>query len=216
MKKVGKHFCIPAGWFAAFALWTIAVRFADVRPVGPMGSSVGLSCINLFVHNATGIHLTLYIITDWLSLIPLCVCMGFGLLGLTQWIRRKSLLKVDRSLLVLGGFYIVTMMAYLFFEYFIINYRPVLINGVLEASYPSSTTVFVLCVMSTALMQMNNRIRNHKLRHCAAAIIITFIALMVISRLVSGVHWISDIIGGMLLSAGLVTLYASVSHSVRK
>ncbi|MBQ7785816.1 MAG: phosphatase PAP2 family protein [Clostridia bacterium] len=212
MKKVEKRFPIAAGWLTAFVLWTTIVCFVDVRPIGPEGSSVGLAGINQLVHSLTGVHFILYTLTDWLSLIPIGVCLCFGILGLVQWIKRKSILRVDRSILSLGGFYIATMTVYLFFENFVINYRPVLINGFLEASYPSSTTVLVICVMSTALTQLNHRIRNHTLRRCTAFLIIAFTTFMILSRLFSGVHWISDIIGGLLLSACLVTLYASFAY----
>ena len=97
--------------------------------------------------------------------------------------------------------------AYIFFEINVFNYRPVLINGYLEASYPSSTTMLVMCVMPTALMQLNNRIKNQILRWCVASVITAFTMFMVLGRLISGVHWLSDIIGGALLSAGLVLLY---------
>ena len=136
---------------AAFVLWTGAICFVDVRMIGPQGSSVGFAGINGFVHTLTGVHVGLYNITDWLGLVPIFVCLGFAILGLAQWIKRKSIRKVDRSILILGGFYIVTLAAYLFFESYVINYRPVLIGGYLEASYPSSTTLLVLCVMPTAL-----------------------------------------------------------------
>ena len=138
------------------------------------------------------------------------MCMGFGILGLTQWIRRKSIRKVDYDILVLGGFYIVTIAAYLFFESVAINYRPVLINGYLEASYPSSTTLLVMCVMPTAIMQLGSRIKNKVLRNGIAVTIIAFITFMVIGRVLSGVHWITDVVGGMLLSAGLVMLYRAI------
>ena len=132
------------------------------------------------------------------------------ILGLVQWIKRKSICKVDYDILALGGFYIVTIAAYLFFENVVINYRPVLINGYLEASYPSSTTLLVMCVMPTAVMQFNSRIKNKVLRNIASVTIIAFIAFMVIGRLISGVHWFTDIVGGALLSAGLVMMYYSV------
>jgi undecaprenyl-diphosphatase len=132
---------------------------------------------------------------------------GFGLTGLIQWIKRKSFLKVDYDILVLCGFYAVVLAFYAFFEVVVVNYRPVLIEGVLEASYPSSTTVLVLCVMLTALMQLWNRIGNKTAKIVIAIAILAFTAFMVIGRLVSGVHWVTDIIGGALLSASLVTLY---------
>lgn len=152
----------------------------------------------------------IYTITDWLGLVPFCFVFGFGILGLVQMIKRKSLLKVDYSVLVLGVFYVIVMAAYVFFEIFVINYRPVLIEGYLEASYPSSTTMLVMCVMPTAIMQFHDRIGHELLRKGISYIMIAFTVFMVIGRLLSGVHWLTDIVGGALLSAGLVMLYYSV------
>lgn len=203
MKKI----CIPLSIIASFILWTILVIVVDVRAIGPNGSSVGFATINSFFHDLTGVNMTLYTITDWLGLVPIAFCFGFGIFGLVQWIKRKDILKVDYSILALGLFYIVTMVAYILFEYVVINYRPVLISGYLEASYPSSTTLLVLCVMPTAIMQFNSRIKNRISRRLGAFLITAFIVFMVVGRLISGVHWLSDIIGGALLSAALVTTY---------
>lgn len=191
----------------AFMLWTALVQFVDIRAIGPRGSAVGFATINLFVHNLMGVNMTLYTVTDWLGLIPLVFVMGFALLGLTQWIKRRHILKVDYSILVLGGFYVVVFAVYIFFEIFVVNYRPVLINGYLEASYPSSTTMLVMCVMPTAIMQLNARIKNNILKKCVSFVIVAFTLFMVIGRLVSGMHWFTDIVGGALLSAGLVLMY---------
>ena len=198
-------------FLAAFLLWTIAVAVVDVQPIGPDGSSVGMAGLNGLFHGLTGVHLGLYILTDWLSLIPFLFVLGFGILGLVQWMRRKSLRKVDRSILALGGYYLLTGAVYGFFEKCVINYRPVLIEGVLEASYPSSTTVLVICVMVTAMMQLQMRIRNPRLRKWISVSVAVFTVFMVVGRLLSGVHWLSDIIGGILLSGGLVMLYAALA-----
>jgi len=210
MKRIRKSFISSMCLLVAFVLWTVAICFVDVREIGPQGSSVGFSGINGFVHTLTGVHFSLYNITDWLGLVPIFMCMGFGILGLVQWIKRKSICKVDYDILVLGGFYVVTIVAYSLFEIVVINYRPVLIEGILEASYPSSTTMLVMCVMPTAVMQFNSRIKSKALRNIVAATIIAFIAFMVIGRLVSGVHWFTDIVGGVLLSAGLVMMYHAI------
>ena len=210
MKRIRKNFIASMCLLAAFVMWTLAICFVDVRAIGPKGSCVGFAVINDFVHTLMGVHLSLYNITDWLGLIPIFVCMGFGILGLVQWIKRKSICKVDYDILVLGGFYTVTIAVYLFFESVVINYRPVLINGFLEASYPSSTTMLVMCVMPTAIMQLESRIKNKVLCNIIVVTIIVFTAFMVIGRLISGVHWFTDIVGGALLSAGLVTMYRAV------
>lgn len=206
-----KRFRIPLSLLVAFILWTVAVRSIDVQPIGPQGSSVGFATWNRFVHDLTGVHMPLYTVTDWLGLVPFVFVLGFAVLGLAQWIKRKSILKVDGSILALGGFYVAVMAAYVFFEIFVVNYRPVLIEGVLEASYPSSTTMLVLCVMPTAVMQLRRRIRHRTFRRVVSFTLIAFTAFMVIGRLISGVHWFTDIVGGALLSASLVTLY----HTVR-
>ena len=205
-----KNFYIGLGLLVLFIIWTVALQFVDVQAIGPQGSSVGFATLNKTVHNITGVHMLLYTITDWLGLVPICFIMGFGILGLCEWIKRRNLFKVDYSILTLGGFYIIVMAVYIFFEMFVVNYRPILINGILEASYPSSTTMLVMCVMPTAIMQFNSRIKSNIVKKCVNILIIAFIAFMVIGRLVSGVHWFSDIIGGALLSAGLVLLYHAI------
>lgn len=209
-KQKNKSIYTAIGFLAAFLLWTMAVRRIDVQPIGPGGSSVGFAALNESIHRLTGVHMTLYTLTDWLGLVPLGFVVGFAVLGLMQWIDRKKFLRVDFSLLMLGAFYLTVLAAYAFFETVVVNYRPVLIAGVLEASYPSSTTMLVMCVMPTAIMQLNARIRNGMRRRCAVALIAAFTVFMVMGRLISGVHWFSDIVGGGLLSAGLVKLYAAV------
>lgn len=67
-----------------------------------------------------------------------------------------------------------------------------------------------MCVMSTAIVQFNARIKNNVLKRCVTYAITAFIAFMVIGRLISGVHWFTDIIGGALLSAGLVLMYRAI------
>ena len=208
MKK--RNIGIALGLLGAFVLWTIAIGLIDVQAVGPQGSTVGFATLNSMFHRLTGVHMQLYTITDWLGLVAVAFGFGFTLLGLAQWIKRKHILKVDRSILILGAFYIVTLAVYLFFESYVINYRPVLIAGYLEASYPSSTTLLVLCVMPTAVMQLRGRIKNRALRKTVTFAITAFTLFMVAGRIVSGVHWLTDIIGGILLSAGLVMIYGSL------
>ena len=209
-KKSRRLFFVGASLLAAFVLWTVLIRFVDVQAIGPQESSVGFAMLNGYVHSLTGENMSLYVITDWLGLVPIGVAFGFAVLGLVQLIKRKSLFKVDRSILVLGGFYIVVMAVYVLFEMVVINYRPILIDGYLEASYPSSTTMLVMCVMPTAMMQLRTRIKNKVFSRCVMVAIATFVAFMVIGRLVSGVHWITDIIGGALFSAGVVMIYKAI------
>ena len=216
--KHQKSFALAGVMLALFAVWTLLVRLIDVQPIGPCASSVGFVRFNGFVHELTGTNMTLYTLTDWLGLVPFAVAAGFGILGLVQWIKRKKFLAVDGSILALGGFYVAVIAFYVFFEYAVVNYRPVLINGILEVSYPSSTTMLVMSVMPTAMMQLHHRIHCTWLRRGVALVTVAFIAFMVIGRLLSGVHWVTDILGGAMLSTALVMAYVgavqrlSLSH----
>ena len=208
-----KLYITAAAFLLIFVAWTVVVSLVDVRAIGPQNSMIGLASLNIAFHRLTGVHMWLYSVTDWLGLVPFVFVVGFAILGLVQWIRRKKLRYVDFSIMILGGFYIITMAVYVLFEYLVINYRPVLINSVLEASYPSSTTMLVMCVMPTSMMQLYERIKRNVFKWGVMLAIVAFIGFMVTGRLLSGVHWVSDIIGGGLLSAGLVTLYAAVCKS---
>lgn len=205
-----------AGLLAAFTLWTLLVGRVDVQNIGPCGSQVGFATVNGWFHELTGVHWTLYTITDWLGLVPVFVCMGFGLLGLWQWIRRRSIARVDVDILLLGAYYIAVIFGYLLFEMIPINYRPVLIGGVLEASYPSSTTLLVLSVMPTLEFQMSRRARRPFIRQFCAVFATAFSGFMVLGRLFAGVHWVTDIVGAILLSRGLYQTYLFIVDVVQK
>lgn len=195
------------GLLCGFLLWTVLIQHVDVQPAGPGGTAIGFAAFNVWFHRLTGVHMAICTVTDWLGLVPIAVCLGFGCLGLVQLIRRRSLCKVDADILLLGIYYILVIFCYLFFEMVPINYRPILINGALEASYPSSTTLLVLSVMPTLKLQARWRIASPTVRRGVSAFVFLFSAFMVIGRLVSGVHWATDIVGSVLLSAGLFALY---------
>ena len=149
----------------------------------------------------------IYTITDWLDLVAIIICMCFGVLGFAQLVKHRSLLKVDTDILLLGAYYVLVILCYLLFEMVPINYRPILINGNLEASYPSSTTLLVLSVMPTLKYQTDRRIANPVIRKAITVFVIVFAAFMVIGRLISGVHWVTDIAGSVFLSSGLFMIY---------
>ena len=192
---------------AAFVVWTLLIKNIDVKAVGPGKSCVGFAVVNVWFHNLTGVHWNLYTITDGLGLVPLFVCIAFGILGLVQFIKRRNLFNVDTDILMLGIYYIVVILAYLIFEMVPINYRTVLIDGHLEASYPSSTTLLILSVMPTLKYQIDRRVKSARVQKANTVFVIVFSVFMVIGRLISGVHWLTDIIAALFLSIGLFLIY---------
>ena len=207
MKENGKRFFGGIGLSAAFVLWTVLIRHVDVRSAGPQETEIGFAAFNVWFHQRTGVHMLIYTVTDWLGLVPVFICMCFGLLGLAQLVKRRSLRRVDPDILLLGVYYALVILGYLLFETIPINYRPILIEGRLEASYPSSTTLLVLSVMPTLKYQVDRRTANPLFKKAVTVFSVAFSAFMVIGRLISGVHWATDIIGSALLSSGMFGIY---------
>ena len=209
-KNRKKQFISGIVFMAAFVIWTWLIQKVDVQPVGQKGTVVGFAVFNCWFHKLTGVHMGLYTITDWLGLVPVFVCIAFGGIGLGQLIKRKCLFRVDLDLIYLGIYYVLVTFGYLFFEICPINYRPVLIDGILEASYPSSTTLLVLSVMPTLMLQTNCRIKNRYVKRIIYIFTVVFSAFMVIGRLIAGVHWFTDIVGAVFLSTGLFYFYKAI------
>lgn len=207
MRKTKRIVSVGILLLAAFAVWTFLIQTVDVQQIGPRQSAVGFATVNGWFHRLTNVHWMLYTLTDWLGLVPIVVCLLFAYVGLAQLVQRRSLLKVDLDILLLGVYYVLVIFAYLLFEMVPLNYRPVLIEGILEASYPSSTTLLVLSVMPTLHFQAERRLKNSALRRCIRVLTVLFSAFMVVGRLLSGVHWLTDIVGAILLSGGLFLLY---------
>ena len=195
---------------AMFVVWTVLIRVVDVHALGVNGTNIGFATWNCWFHKVTGVHMTLYVITDWLGLVPVFICMIFGGMGLVQLVQRKSLFKVDRDIIILGIYYIIVIGCYLIFEMIPINYRPILIQGMMEVSYPSSTTLLVLAVMPTLAEQVKRRMKNDDLKKMINIFSLVFSIFMVVGRMISGVHWFTDIIGGIILSIGLFCFYKAV------
>ena len=211
MKKLNKSLIVGISLFVAFAVFTVLVKVVDVAAVGPLGSKVGFSKINDSIFDSIGTSDTWYNISEIFGILALIVAGVFVIVGLVQLIRRKSLKLVDNHILALGVFYVVVALAYLVFEILVINKRPVLVDGELEASFPSSHTVLAICILSSAIIEIHKFFKEHKKLVVTLDVInVLVMTLIVIGRLLSGMHWFTDIIGGILLSLALVFIYHGV------
>ena len=210
MNKKKRNFFISTILILLAVVFTILVKVVDVKQVGVNGTSIGFATVNQFVFESIGVNMIWYHITDWLGLVPIFMAMAYALIGFIQLIKRKSLFKVDKEIIILGLFYIIVISIYIFFEKVIVNYRPILMNGFLEASYPSSHTLMTICLCGSSII-VNKKMFNNKITKLMNMLSLIIIFITVIGRLISGVHWFTDIIGGILIAiALLMTLYSLV------
>ena len=216
-----KGFTLACVFAGLFALLLALVRMIDVEAIGPEGTEIGLSHLNAAVRDALGFHPLWYQITQALGMLAIGVAAAFALVGLVQLVRRGSFWRVDREIGALGFLYALVAALYVLFEVVTVNFRPVIMPGEehVEASFPSSHTMLVCVVMGSAILlarrYLGGRGDGGK-RAAAETLCVLVIALTVFGRLYAGVHWFTDILAGVLLSASLLSLYAGFIGKPRR
>lgn len=208
-----KNFIPSIAYALAFILFTVIVKIVDVQAIGPLSSEIGFAKLNKAVNSFFSEHQFLggqnfwYTLTNVFGIVAILTAAVFACMGLLQLIKRRSLLKVDREILALGIAYALTIVLYVLFEKIAVNYRPILEDGELAASYPSTHTMIVLCILGTARLAFRRYIENRRLLFTIEIICWGVMALTVLGRLACGVHWLTDIIGGVIISAAIVSFY---------
>jgi undecaprenyl-diphosphatase len=206
MKKLNwKNITILLGIISV--IYIIMLKTIDVRPIGPYHTKVGFAAINNFVHIHLPKNIIWYNITKYLGYLTFILVIYYAIIGLKQLLKGKSLKKVDKKILLLGAFYILVGIVYVIFEKIVINYRPVLMDGELEASFPSSHTMLALCVCGSSLLISKYYLKNKQYNKILNIITWIIMIILVVGRLISGVHWFTDIIGGILISMFLLSLF---------
>ena len=213
MKK--KNIIISIILTVVSVIYTFLVKNVDVKSIGPDNSKVGFATLNDSFRNFIGSNLTIYKITEVLGILILLIVLMYGLLGIYQLIKRKSILKVDKEIIILGIFYVLMLTVYVLFEKVEINYRPILIDGKLEASYPSSHTILALCIGISSFLISKKYIRKEYVTYFNVGTL-ALMTLIFLGRTISGVHWISDIIGGIIISATLIMYFYTAITYLKK
>ena len=207
MEKRRKEILLCGGLFAVAIIYTLLVKYIDVQEIGPNDSLVGFATINNFMFNLTGVNMLWSDITDWWGFVPLFIAFIYAMIGFIQMIKRRNILKVDKEILGLAVYYIIVIGLYIFFETCIINYRPTLMDGILEASYPSSHTLLSVCIRGSSLIINKYLFKNRNFFKAENIISILSILVIVIGRFISGVHWFTDIVGAILISIALLKAF---------
>ncbi|WP_029324538.1 phosphatase PAP2 family protein [Butyrivibrio sp. AE3004] len=210
-----KSFVVSGIFAILFIAHIVLLKIYDVDNIGPMETAVGFSHINGRIHDIFGINIIWYKITEIFGILALLVCAGFAFVGLMQLIRRKSLKEVDSIILKLGGLYAVVIFLYALFEKVIINYRPIIMPDATEpeASFPSSHTMLICVVMGSTILVIHNYVKNKKLVAVLQGLCVLIMVITVVGRLICGVHWFTDILGGIFISVALLAAFFGVMES---
>ena len=210
-----KNIILSCILIVAAIVFTILVKSVDVQNVGVNGTAIGFSSINKEIFETIGQNSMFYKISEILGYFALALVGCYALIGLYQLIKRKSLLKVDKEIIALGCFYVLVLGLYFLFDKLCINYRPVLENGKLEASFPSSHTMLAICVCISAVW-INKKLFKSDMTKIFNALLLTVVVCTVFARLLAGVHWFTDIVGGIIISSALLMVFKTVLQIINK
>lgn len=194
-------------WIAIGLVYILLVAFVDQQKNPVSDNKIGWGTINKGLHEAIGVHLSLDGFTDIFMYIALFTIGIFAGIGIYQLIRNKSLHKVDSDIITLGIMYIVMALLYIVFDKIPIDYRPIIMDGEVESSFPSSHTMIIIAVLGTAIIQCKKRVKNTNIKLGLNIFLLICIVVNTICRFISGVHWFTDIVGGCIFGAVLIYLY---------
>lgn len=188
-------------------LFTGIVALVDVNAIGPLDSKVGFSSINGAFRSLIGQSDLFYQISKYLGYLAILVAVGYVVLFIYSAIKNKSLKLVSKNLYALFAVYCLTVLVYVLFEIVVVNYRPVLEDGVLEASFPSSHTMLACVICATAVLTNVVQFKSCALRKIGNVALIVLAVAIIVFRTLSGVHWLTDIVGAIIYSAVLAFAY---------
>lgn len=199
-------------------VFTVLVKIVDVGFVSSTGNLVGFSSVNIPFSQKFGFNPIFYKVSEVLGYLIFLVIAVFAFIGCYQLIKRKSLMKVDKDLYALAITYVFTFALYIFFDkVLVINLRPIIMAGesIAEPSFPSSHTLLAVSVLGTAISECG-KIRKKSFRVSLVIVLAILMGATVLSRLFSGVHWVTDIIAGILWGEVMMTLYQLFSALLAK
>ena len=199
-------------------VFTVLVKIVDVGFVSSTGSLVGFSSVNIPFSQKFGFNPILYKVSEVLGYLIFLVIAVFAFIGCYQLIKRKSLMKVDKDLYALAITYVFTFALYIFFDkVLVINLRPIIMAGesIAEPSFPSSHTLLAVSVLGTAISECG-KIRKKSFRVSLVIVLAILMGATGLSRLFSGVHWVTDIVAGILWGEVMMTLYQLFSTLLAK
>jgi undecaprenyl-diphosphatase len=198
--------------FFVFLCMIFWVKFLDVAAIGPENTSIGFSTINWWLHNLTGVNMTWYKVSNITGYLAIAFALAVWIIAIIQLIKRKSFAKIDKEIAWASILYIVLALVYFFFKVVVINYRPIIMPGDLhvEGSFPSSHTLFAWTIYTSLIFLIKKYVTKKNLKVILEILVWLIIAVTLVGRILSGAHWGTDILGGILIGNALVIGYSAI------
>ncbi len=196
-------------------LFLFLVKYVNVGKTGLEDQTVGLSAVNIKLRDLIGVSKFFNMFSTVIMIIAIIIALAELGLGLYFLIKTKSIDEIPTPIYSLIPTFILTGFVYVFFNwFFVINTRPIYTTGNSSSSYPSTHTLLTLVFLFTAVNVINfifsyfKKLNDKKkARYICYGILGLLSLLIIITRLLSGQHWFTDIIGGVLMAGLLYQFY---------
>ena len=143
--------------------------------------------------------------TDIILIASIASLAVFAIFGLCQWIKRKSIKKVDKELIFMLIPLILMAIVYFVFDKFLIwNTRP---DGSGEPSFPSTHVMVVATIFLLIALVLPRYIKSKAACALLDLMMLIFIVLTCVGRVLANKHWTSDVIGALVFSLVFALIY---------
>ena len=205
-------------WCFLYAvIMVIALKFESGVPIGDLGS-INLRALNngfrgLFGYEQGGYFRSLYLITEGLGVVSILACLFWTGMGIKDLIKYRDINDVDKSIFATWLLYVLALIVWRVTLKISVSYAPVSVHpkSALVVSFPCGNTFLIIISMCSSIYLIGYFLEEKKKLVLALRVAcIAILALGIIFRTVSGVNWLTDILGAIGFAVPAVVLYSFI------
>ena len=159
------------------------------------------------------------LITNIILILSLIALGAFAVLGLVQWIKRKSLKKVDKQLRWFPLPLALMAATYVVFDKFLpkfFDFMPTRPNGSGEPSFPSTHVMIVATIFFITTIILPKYIKNKVVRIILELLMVIGLALTCTGRVMANMHTPIDVLGGIAFAFIFAEIYFQIIKPRKK
>ena len=214
MQQPKRWWWVAVACTVIFILFTIMVTALDGQTVD--GHRLGLATMNGWWRDLVGVNAAWRVVSDVVAVGTVFGAVGLLIVQIVAVVRGRGLRPVVRDWWGVDLVLISLGICYGLFQIVVINYRPLLMHGVAEASYPSSHVLLFATVWPLLILTLWRMTKRRWVRVTVMVVGMMVMLAGIVARALSGYHWLSDLVGGVLLGVTLVAWYLALQYNLPK
>lgn len=188
-----------------FLVLTVSLLLVDVQSAG--AQTVGWASLNFWWHDLISVQHGWHIVSNIVATVTLLALCAMVVWQFIIMLRGKSFRAFLKQWLAFDITVILLVLCYVLFQIVVVNYRPIMIDGMAEVSYPSSHILLFATLLPLIVCECWHNVPSKVWRRVIAVSALVLMVVGIVARALCGYHWLTDSVGALLLSAALVAWY---------